>query len=111
MVETDVYDYISAGVMSQCDEQGTQQPVAFFSKKHSPAEFNYKNYDKELLAVILCFQEWRCHLQSTNTPIKVLSDHRNLEYFIMTKLLNHRQAQRSEFLSHFYFEIQYGLGK
>ena len=31
--------------------------MTFFLKKHSPAEYNYKIYDKELLAVVLAFQE------------------------------------------------------
>ena len=34
-------------------------------------------------------------------PIQVLSDHRNLEYFMSTKLLNRCQTRRAEFLSRF----------
>ena len=33
VVETDSSDYVSAGVLSQHDEQGILHPVAFFSKK------------------------------------------------------------------------------
>lgn len=87
-VETDASDYVSAGVMSQCDDQGILPRIAFFFKKYSPAECNYEMYDKELLPVIHCFEEWRSHHQSTDTPIKVISDHRNLKYFMTTKVLN-----------------------
>lgn len=111
VVETDDSDYVSVGVMSQNDEQGILHPAAFFFKKHSPAEYNYEIYNQELLAVIHCFKEWRSHLQSIDTPIKVLSDHRNLEYFMTTKLLNRRQARWSEFHSRFNLEIQYRPGK
>ena len=57
IVETDACDYISAGVMSQYDADSILHPVAFFSKKHSPAECNYKIYNKELMAIICCFEE------------------------------------------------------
>jgi hypothetical protein len=32
---------------------------AFFSRKLSPAECNYDIYDKELMAVVQSFEEWR----------------------------------------------------
>ena len=51
IVETDASDYVSAGIMSQY-EDGVLHPVAFFSKKHTPAECNYEIYDKELMAII-----------------------------------------------------------
>ncbi|KAH0609353.1 uncharacterized protein H6S33_012839 [Morchella sextelata] len=52
VIETDASDYVSAGILSQRDDEGILHPVAFFSKKHSPAECNYEIYDKELLAII-----------------------------------------------------------
>jgi len=85
--------------------------VAFYSKKHSPAECNYEIYDKELLAIVHAFEEWRPHLEGSRHPIQVLSDHKNLEYFMSTKLLNRRQARWSEFLSRFDFRITYRPGK
>jgi len=99
VVETDASDYVSAGILSQYDKTtGILHPVAFFSKKHSPAECNYEIYDKELMAIVRCFEEWRAELESAPHPIQVLSDHKNLEYFMSTKLLNRRQARWSEFL-------------
>ncbi|KAI0991394.1 hypothetical protein K3495_g16793, partial [Podosphaera aphanis] len=49
VVETDASDYVSAGILSQYDDAQKLRPVAYFSKKHSPAECNYEIYDKELL--------------------------------------------------------------
>lgn len=111
ILETDASDYVSAGVLSQYGEDGILRPIAFFSKKHSATECNYEIYDKELLAIIRCFEEWRPELEGSELPIRILTDHRNLEYFTTTKLLNRRQARWSEFLSRFNFRIQYRPGK
>jgi transposase InsO family protein len=111
VVETDASDYVSAGILSQYDDEDILHPVAFYSKKHSPAECNYEIYDKELLAIVRAFEEWRPHLEGSSHPIQVLSDHKNLEYFMTTKLLNRRQARWSEFLSRFDFKIVYRPGK
>ena len=85
--------------------------MAFFSTKHSPAECNYEIYDKELMAIVRAFEHWRAELQSVENPIQVLSDHKNLEYFMTSKLLNCRQARWAEFLSRFNFRITYRPGK
>ncbi|KAH0602480.1 uncharacterized protein H6S33_008819, partial [Morchella sextelata] len=110
-VETDASDYVSAGVLSQYDDNGILRPVAYFSKKHSPAECNYEIYDKELLAIIRSFEEWRPELEGAAHPIAVISDHKNLEYFMRTKQLNRRQARWAEYLSRFDFVIKYRPGK
>lgn len=99
IVETDASDYVSAVVLSRHDDSGVLRPVTFYSKKHSSAECNYEIYDTELLAIIRCFEEWRPQLKSMRHKIQVLSDRRNLEYFMTNKLLNRRQASLSEFTS------------
>ncbi|KAI6777561.1 uncharacterized protein J7T54_006734, partial [Emericellopsis cladophorae] len=111
ILETDASDYVSAGVLSQVGDDRILRPVAFFSKKHTATECNYEIYDKELMAIIRCFEEWRPELEGASSPIKVITDHRNLEYFTTTKLLNRRQARWSEFLSRFNFQITYRPGK
>ena len=107
IVETDATDYVSAGILSQHDNEGRLHPVAFFSKKHTPAECNYEIYDKELLAIIRTFEEWRPELEGAAHPISVISDHKNLEYFMTTKQLNRRQVRWVEYLSRFNFIITY----
>ena len=57
VVETETSDSVSAGIFSQISDDGLLYPVAFFSKKHSPAECNYEIYDKELMAIIRLFEE------------------------------------------------------
>lgn len=111
IVESDSSDYVSAGVLSQEGEDGIVRPVAFFSKTLLPAECNYEIYDKELLAIVKCFEEWRPELQSVHESARVLTDHKALEYFMTTKKLNRRQARWAEFLADFNFVISYQAGK
>ena len=111
IVETDASDYVCAAVLSQKDDEGRLHPVAFMSKKMTPAECNYDIYDKELLAIVLAFEEWRQHLEPSPHEILVLCDHKNLQYFMTTKMLNRRQARWSEFLSWFNFVVTYRPGK
>ncbi len=57
IVETDSSDYVSSGGLSQLEEDELLPPIAFFLKNLNPAECNYKIYDKELLAIIQCFEQ------------------------------------------------------
>ena len=89
------------------------KPVAYFLKKMTLAECNYMIYDKDLLAIVRSSETWRPKLASVsaNQPVKVLTDHRNLEHFMTTKQLNRRQARWAKFLSEFNFKISYRPGK
>jgi len=62
--------------------------MAYFSRKYSPAEYNYKIYDTQLIAIIRAFEDRRLHLESANRVIEGLLEHKNLQYFTVTKLLN-----------------------
>jgi len=109
-VETDASDDACGGVLFQPNHEGVLQPVAYFSKRHSPAESNYEIYDKELMAIVRAFEEWRPELEGSPQAIDVVTDHRNLEYFMSSKQLSRRQARWSEFLSRFDFVIKYRPG-
>ena len=76
-----------------------------------PAELNYEIYDKEMLAIVKSLSHWRAELQGSPYKLKILTDHRSLEYFMRTKDLTARQARWAEYLSQFFFEIAYRPGK
>jgi hypothetical protein len=97
--------------LSQRDDDGVLHPVAFFSKKHSPAECNYDIYDKELMAIIKALEEWRPECEGAEHTLQLITDHKNLEYFMSKRLLNRRQARWAQFLSRFDYEISYRPGK
>ena len=85
-------------------------PIVFYSRRTTPSECNYEIHDKELLAIVVAFEEWRHYLISTPEPVRVITDHKNLEYFTTTKALNHRQARWSEKLVEYNFQISYRPG-
>ncbi len=113
IVECDASNTVVGGILSQYfPENGKQilHPVAYFSKKMSPAECNYGIGDKELLAIVLCFKEWHHFLEGTQHPVLVYSDHSNLQKFRTTKILSGREIRWSTQLSKYDFKIQYRPG-
>ena len=110
ILETDSSDYVTEEVFSQYDDEGILHPVAFYSKNLNPAECNYEIYDKELLAIIRCFEAWRPELEATDIPVKVFTDHKALEHFMEIKELTRRQVRWALLLSDFNFRIQYQTG-
>ena len=107
IVETDTSDYVSGGILSQYDKNDVLSPIAYFFKKHNPAECNYEIYNKELMAIVCAFKEWCSELEGSTYPIDVITDHKNLEYFMFIKQLSHCQAHWSKFLSCFNYHITY----
>lgn len=81
--------------------------MAYYSHKMTPSECNYEIYNKELLAIVQAFEEWRKYLELSPYPVLVQTDHKNFEYFMTTKFLNCCQARWTQFLSGFQFEIIY----
>ena len=110
-VETNSSNYVNASVLSQMGDDSLLHPVAYFLRRIVPVECHYKIYDKELLAIICCFEEWRPELESTSLPVKVLTNHKGLEYFMTTKKLTLRQVRWAKFLSEFNFVISYQSSK
>jgi len=84
VVETDASDYALVCILSQFHGKRLH-PVAFHSRKLSPAERNYDIHDKELLAILVAFMEWKHYLEGIEKPITVYTDHQNLQYFLTTK--------------------------
>jgi len=82
-------------------------PVAFYSKSLSPVEQNYEIHDKEMLTIICALEEWRHFLEGARHPVEIWTDHKNLEYFMMAKKLNHHQARWSLYLVRFDFKLTY----
>ncbi|OBT70641.1 hypothetical protein VF21_10648 [Pseudogymnoascus sp. 05NY08] len=92
------------------DENRKFKLIAYYSRKLSPAELNYDIYDKELLAIIVAFEQWRVYLKGSTYPVQVWTDHKNLIYFTTTKVLNRRQVCWAETLAAYNFTITYRKG-
>ena len=98
----------SASTVSPVDKE--VHPIAFHSRTFTPPELNYNVHDKELLAIFKAFKIWHHYLKGSPTPIDVVMDHKNLEYFSTTKLLTHRQVRWLEFLCQFNLTICFRPG-
>ncbi|CCG84601.2 protein of unknown function [Taphrina deformans PYCC 5710] len=110
-LETDASDGALGGILSQTGNDGLLHPCAYHSRTLQPAELNYEIHDKELLAIVDCFKEWRIYLQGAKHKTTVWTDHKNLVYFTTTKTLNQRQTRWSQTLSEYDFIITYRAGK
>jgi hypothetical protein len=102
---------VLTAILSIHTTDGDIHPVAFHSHSFNSAELNYDTHDKELLAIFEAFKHWHQYLEGSGTPVDVVTGHKNLEYFSTTKLLTHRQACWSEFLSQFNMVICFCPGK
>jgi len=109
LVEIDASDIASPCRLSQPGPDGLLHPITFFSEKHTPAEYNYHIYNKELMAVVRPFEDCRAYL--VRRPVMVRLGHQNLRYFTTKRLLNQQQATWSEFLSQFNYTIEFVHGK
>ena len=109
-VETDASDKAIGACLSQPDERGKLRPVAYLSRKMTPAELNYEVHDKELLAIVEAFRHWRVYLEGQETTVIVITDHKNLTTFTTTKELKQRQVRWYEDLATFRMKIHYRKG-
>ena len=110
-VETDASDYAVTSILSITCADGELRLVTFYSWTLTAPELNYDTHDKELLAIFEAFKSWCHYLEGSASPIDVVTDHKNLEYFSTSKVLTCQQAQWSEFLSQFNLVIHFRPGK
>ena len=82
LIKPDTSNSIVAAILSQYHllDTGarTLHPVAYHLRKITAAEYNYSIGDKELLAIVNAFWEWRPLLYGALRQTRILSDHLNL---------------------------------
>src|SRR5437762_10869682 len=64
----------AVGATLQQDQGHGLQPVAYRSRKLTPAEVNYDTREQEFLALVDACSHWRHYLHSEH-PFRLLSDH------------------------------------
>ena len=85
-------------------------PVGYLSEKMSPAECKYGIGDKELLAIVACFEKWHIYLHALPKAFTICTDRHNLQTFSIEALLNRRQAQWAGTLLQYDFIIAFRPG-
>jgi hypothetical protein len=79
-IESDCSDHVLGGILSQ-EVDGKWLMMAFLSKSLSSTERNYKVYNKELLAIMSCLEEWCPYLLGTKDTFEIWTDYLNFTYF------------------------------
>lgn len=104
-----ISDASITGIGSVLIQEG--HPLAYLSKKLSPAEVNYTTTEQELLAVILALQEWRCYLEGATHPFTIVSDHHPLTHLQTQPNVSRRQARWVEMLQRYNWIWEYRPGR
>jgi hypothetical protein len=71
-LEADALDFALGSVLSQYGKDGQLLPIAYRSLKFSTTEINYEIHDKELLAIIDAFEEWRHLFEGLNIQLRFI---------------------------------------
>ena len=78
IVHTDASLVAIGGVLSQIGEDGQEHPIAFCSRTLNAHERNYTVTERECLAVIHSYKQFRVYLHGRR--FKVVTDHSSLRW-------------------------------
>lgn len=109
-VVTDASDLAMGAVLQQFKD-GNWQPLAFFSRKLSPAQQKYSPYDRELLAIYESIKYFRHMLEARH--FVVYTDHKPLSYAFRERKAScsPRQFRHLDFIAQFTTDIRHISGK
>ncbi len=107
MLKMNVSDEVIKVCINQSDDKKHLHLIAFYNKKFTDVELNYEIHDKKLLTIVNFFKQWRVYLKESRHQIQVYTNHKNLLYFMIMKVLNQRQIKWLKKLSSYNFQIQY----
>lgn len=107
---TDASDNAMGGVLQQL-KNGQWQPLAFFSRKLSPAQRKYSPYDRELLAIYESIKHFRHMLEARHFVI--YTDHKPITYSFRNRKdkCSPRQFRHFDYISQFTTDIRHVSGK
>ena len=81
--------------------------MAFHSQKLNRADRNYEIHDKELVAILEPFREWKRYLAGEEELVTVYTDHQNQQSFLTKKIRNQQRIRWAQELTNYYFKIVY----
>ena len=109
VLQTDASERGVGAVLSQCDDEGMEHPVAYFSKKLLPREERYSTVEKECLAIRLGIQAFKVYLLGRQFEIQ--TDHRALVWLDRLKEHNARLTRWSLALQPYQFVVIHRPGQ
>ena len=86
IVETNILEYALAVIFLMMIKEKVYT-VIFHFYLFKAIELNYNMYNKELLMVFEAFHTWHHYLEGSEWAINIIIDYKNLEYFLITKIL------------------------
>ena len=96
----------AVGAVLQQDQGNGLQPVAYRSRKLTPAEVNYDVLEREFLAIVDACSHWRQYLHSVE-PFRLLTDHDSIKYHRTMPNLTGRLARWVEKLAEFNYTVEH----
>ena len=106
-MKIDAFNRGAEDVLNQRNNNDQWHFIAFMNYKFKKAEKRWNTHDKELYAIVLKFKNWRHYLQNNKHFIRVITNHNNFHYFMLTKKFNAKQIRWTEKLIAFDFIIKY----
>ena len=95
-------------VLYQINDEGHENPIAFYSQKLNKCQRNYSVTEKECLAAILAVERFRPYIELMT--FTVVTDHASLKWLMQLKDLTGRLARWSLRLQPYDFDIQHRKG-
>ncbi len=89
MIEINASNYVFENILSQYDENKILRSIIYFSKKHNSVKCNYEIYNKKLMIIVCTFKKWWSELKDFIYSVEMITNHKNLEYFMSVKQLSH----------------------
>ena len=106
-LEVDASQFAIGAILWQRDPANPKKLRAcgYYSATLSPAERNYKIFDRELLGIIRALHHWSHLLCGTVLPVLIWTDHRNLTYWIAPQKVGPRAASWQVELTQYNYEL------
>jgi transposase InsO family protein len=110
IMHTDASNAAIGVTLLQASDDGVEHPVAYASRTLNKAERNYSTTEREALAVVYAFKQFRCYVFGCKQTL-VLTDHHSLRFLQSSNTLSGRLARWAALLSEFEYSVQYKTGK
>ena len=109
ILQTDASHHGIGAVLSPRNDDGSDQPVAYYSTKLSPREEKYSTIKKECSTIRLAVRVFRVYL--LGKPFLIQTDHCALQWLERLKENNSRLTRWSLYLQSFQFTVKHCAGK